>query len=119
MDKNGLARESILKESGKISGARIKGYDFNEGVDYDKIIDSFSSTGFQASHLSQAIEIVNEMQKNYKLAKSVSMQDCKNLVKFWNTNQNGKVREWMCIMCNITHYIDENDSKNLLNIIVE
>lgn len=64
MDKNGLARESILKESGKISGARIKGYDFNEGVDYDKIIDSFSSTGFQASHLSQAIEIVNEMQKN-------------------------------------------------------
>ena len=32
-------------------------------LDYDKIIDSFSTMGFQASNLSEAIEIVNEMIK--------------------------------------------------------
>jgi deoxyhypusine synthase len=53
--------KNILKKSAKIDGTIIEGYDFNGGVNYDKIIDSFSSTGFQASTFSQAIDIVNEM----------------------------------------------------------
>lgn len=56
-----IARESILKESKEIDGVSIKGYDFNSGVDYEKIVKSFGSTGFQASHLGKAIEIVNKM----------------------------------------------------------
>jgi deoxyhypusine synthase len=55
------ASKNILKKSEKVDGEVIKGYDFNKGINYEKIIDSFSSTGFQASHLSQAIEIVKEM----------------------------------------------------------
>ena len=57
------AAKNILKKSSKIEGHIIEGYDFNFGVDYNKIIDSFSKTGFQASNLSQAINIVNEMIK--------------------------------------------------------
>lgn len=57
------AAKNILKKSAKIEGPVIEGYDFNNGVDYNKIIDSFSKTGFQASNLSQAIDIVNEMIK--------------------------------------------------------
>lgn len=64
MSNEDLTRENILKESAFVDGAKIEGYDFNEGVDYDKIIDSFSSTGFQASHLHQAIEIVKDMIEN-------------------------------------------------------
>jgi len=45
-------------------GIAIEGYDFNKGVDYPAIIKSFSSTGFQASHLSKGIEIVNKMIEN-------------------------------------------------------
>ena len=45
-------------------GIKIKGYDFNKGVDYSEIVKSFSSTGFQASHLSRAIEIVSKMVSN-------------------------------------------------------
>src|SRR3989338_1748531 len=41
----------------------VKGYDFNKGVDYDKIIDSMATTGFQATHLSKAIDIINTMRK--------------------------------------------------------
>jgi deoxyhypusine synthase len=56
-------RENLLKKSKEIEGEVIEGYDFNKGVDYNKIIDSFASTGFQASHLHQAMDIVNEMIK--------------------------------------------------------
>ncbi len=58
-----LARKNILRKSEEAEGLTIKGYDFNQGVDYDKIIDSFSSTGIQASNLSKSIEIINEMIK--------------------------------------------------------
>lgn len=63
-DKEKNFEETILKKSGEISGASIKGYDFNNGVDFDKIIDSFATTGFQASHLSKAIEIIRKMRKD-------------------------------------------------------
>jgi deoxyhypusine synthase len=62
-DKEKSIAKNILKKSGKVEGETIEGYDFNNGINYDKIIDSFSSTGFQASNLSQAIGIVNEMIK--------------------------------------------------------
>ena len=39
----------------------VKGYDLNEGVDYNKIFASFKNTGFQASNLGDAIDRVNEM----------------------------------------------------------
>ena len=56
-----IAKKNLLRESEDIKGVSIKGYDFNKGVNYNDIIKSFSSTGFQASHLSQAVEIVNKM----------------------------------------------------------
>jgi deoxyhypusine synthase len=60
-DKEKIARKNILRKSKEAKGIRIKGYDFNKGVDYQKIIESFSSTGIQASNLSKAISIVNGM----------------------------------------------------------
>ncbi len=57
------AEESILKESFEIDGIPIKGYDFNQGVDFSKIMESYSSMGFQATQLARAIEIVKEMRK--------------------------------------------------------
>jgi len=56
-----ISRGSIFKESREIEGISIKGYDFNKGVNYDEIIDSYLSTGFQASHLAEAIRIINKM----------------------------------------------------------
>lgn len=62
-EKDKIARENILKKGEEIQGINIEGYDFNKGVDYHEILKSFKSTGFQASHLSKAIEITNEMIK--------------------------------------------------------
>jgi len=61
MDKEKIARENILRESEEVEGLTIKGYNFNEGVDYEKILDSYESTGIQASNMYKAIEIINEM----------------------------------------------------------
>ena len=61
MDKEKVARENILRKSEEVGGITIRGYDFNKGVDYKKILKSFSSTGIQASNFSKATEIINEM----------------------------------------------------------
>lgn len=66
------ARKNVLFESDEINGVSIKGYDFNKNpssysredegyIDYDKLIDSFASTGFQATHFAKAVEIINKM----------------------------------------------------------
>lgn len=58
-----IARESVLKESEEVEGEKVEGWNFNKGVDWDGIINSFSSTGYQATHLAKAIEIVKRMRK--------------------------------------------------------
>lgn len=40
---------------------KIAGYDFNQELDLLSLLGSLSSSGFQASNLGDAIEIVNEM----------------------------------------------------------
>ncbi len=59
--KEKIARGNLLRKSKEIKGIKIEGYDFNKGLNYKEIIKSFSTTGFQASHFSKAVEIVNEM----------------------------------------------------------
>lgn len=54
---------TVFKESETLEGKciKIEGYDFNQGVDYSRLLKSFISTGFQASNLGEAIEVVNQM----------------------------------------------------------
>ena len=63
-EKLSIAEKNLFGKSKEIEGISIKGYNFDNGVDYSDIIDSYSSTGFQASHLGKAIEITREMVKN-------------------------------------------------------
>ena len=57
------AKDSIFKRSENISGVKIEGYDFNQGVDFKKILEKYKSTAFQASNLYKAIEIIKKMRK--------------------------------------------------------
>ncbi len=57
------ARKNILKAGKEVSGIKIEGYDFNKGNDFEKVVKSFKSTGFQAANFSKAVEIVNEMKR--------------------------------------------------------
>ncbi|MEK6942128.1 MAG: deoxyhypusine synthase [archaeon] len=58
------AKASIFKKSAKHSGKPVFGYDFNQGLDFKKFLESFSHTGFQATNLGKAIEIAKKMQKD-------------------------------------------------------
>jgi deoxyhypusine synthase len=41
----------------------VKGYDFNQGLDYGKVFATLNNTGFQATNLGLSIDRVNEMIK--------------------------------------------------------
>ena len=56
-----IAKKNLLRGGEEAEGLKIRGYDFDKGVNYSELIKSFSSTGFQASHFSKAIRIVNKM----------------------------------------------------------
>ena len=55
------SKKNLLRESEEAKGTAIRGYNFDNGKDYDKIMQSLASTGFQASNLDRAIRIINKM----------------------------------------------------------
>ncbi len=46
-----------------MEGLAIRGYDFSKKFNIQQFIDSYGSTGFQATQLSAAIDIIKEMKK--------------------------------------------------------
>ncbi|PWA39510.1 Deoxyhypusine synthase [Artemisia annua] len=67
-----IVRSVVFKESESLEdtcGLKIRGYDFNNGVNYLELLKSLVSTGFQASNLGDAIDTVNQMMEYYVLAK--------------------------------------------------
>ncbi|KAL6517061.1 hypothetical protein OROHE_018021 [Orobanche hederae] len=69
-------RSTVFKESDRLDGAspEIEGYDFNKGVNYPELFKSMAVTGFQASNLGDAIQLVNEM--NWRLSDETPTEDC-------------------------------------------
>ena len=39
----------------------VKGYDFNDGIDYHKLLQSYRTSGFQATNFGIAVEVINKM----------------------------------------------------------
>ncbi|XP_014348587.1 deoxyhypusine synthase isoform X2 [Latimeria chalumnae] len=60
------ALQAVLKHSTGIPEGtpQVKGYDFNQGVDYHALLQSYLTTGFQATSFGQAVQEVNAMIKS-------------------------------------------------------
>ncbi|AGB16108.1 deoxyhypusine synthase [Halovivax ruber XH-70] len=57
------SREHVVPGTDEeLDGADVRGYDFRDGVDLGSILDSYATTGFQATHLAEAIDIAERMQ---------------------------------------------------------
>lgn len=56
-----IVKKNVFFDSKEPEGPAVKGYDFNQGVDYDALLKSFASTGFQATHLAEAISLIDKM----------------------------------------------------------
>ncbi len=69
MNSEKVGRENVLFDSEEVEGVSIKGYDFNKvegnmgGKDYSYLLDSYLTTGFQASHFAKAVEIIKKMRE--------------------------------------------------------
>ncbi|KAM9685102.1 deoxyhypusine synthase isoform 4-T4 [Trichechus inunguis] len=57
------ALAAVLKHSSALppESAQVRGYDFNRGVDYRALLESFGTTGFQATNFGRAVQQVNAM----------------------------------------------------------
>ena len=65
MDKEKTARKNVLRKSQEPSKyTKIKGYDFDKKLNYDELLESYSSSGFQATNFAKAIDIINKMIKD-------------------------------------------------------
>ncbi|MDO8625652.1 MAG: deoxyhypusine synthase, partial [Candidatus Diapherotrites archaeon] len=58
------AYASIFKKSVPTKGTAVHGSDFNHAVTLDNLIEHMGTSGFQATHLHRAIEIVKKMRKD-------------------------------------------------------
>ena len=58
-----VAHEAVLVQSGQLPVEPVKviGYDFNKGVDYHAILQSYRTSGFQATNFGRAVEEINKM----------------------------------------------------------
>lgn len=58
-----IAKDSVLLKSAKLPDATpmVEGYDWNNGIDYDRLFDSYKQCGFQATNFGNAIEEINKM----------------------------------------------------------
>lgn len=61
MSNEKRAKKHLFRRSKEAKGIAVRGYDFNQGVDYKKLVKHFVSTGFQATHYARAVAITNAM----------------------------------------------------------
>lgn len=63
------AQNAVFVQSEDIDAqaTKVKGPDFNFPIELQELLQSYGTTGFQASALSRAIEIVNKMVRLFRL----------------------------------------------------
>lgn len=54
-------QEYVLASSEKLTSPEVVGYDFNQGVDYEALLQSFVTTGFQATNMGKAMLEIERM----------------------------------------------------------
>ena len=61
-----IAKENVLRDAKTKDPEdlqEVHGYDFNKGVNYEELFKQYTNTGFQATHLAKAIELIKKMRK--------------------------------------------------------
>ncbi|UIZ23135.1 hypothetical protein KXD40_003670 [Peronospora effusa] len=60
-----VAQDAVLVRSEDLEGKHLQvgGYDFNKGVNYEKLMQSYVTMGYQGTNLGKAIEEIKRMRK--------------------------------------------------------
>ena len=69
-----LVKDAVLASSEPVAvdSLEIRGYDFNDGVNYHALLDSYKRTGFQATNFGKAVEEINKMVRAFYITISQS-----------------------------------------------
>lgn len=78
-----LVKDAVLASSEPVAvdSLEIRGYDFNDGVDYHALLDSYKRTGFQATNFGKAVEEINKMVR----ALYITISQSKIIILFLKT----------------------------------
>lgn len=97
-----VAKDAVLVQSVKMPEdiPRIKGYDFNEGINVEKLLDSYLTTGFQATSIGKGIEIINNMLK-WRLSDEPIAEDEKEELKNPEVRKNTKCKIFLGYTSNL------------------
>jgi len=63
MDTNGSHDHVVPGSDGEVNTPDVRGYDFRGEFDFHEMLDSYATTGFQATQLAEAINIADRMQE--------------------------------------------------------
>lgn len=69
-----IAKDAVLVKSEKLPDVTpvVKGYEWNNGIDYDQLLGSYVHFGFQATNLGKAIDEINKMVSQNELNRDFS-----------------------------------------------
>lgn len=58
-----IAKDAVLVSSSKLPDGtpQVIGYDWNNGINYDQLLDSYVNSGFQATNFGKAVNEINKM----------------------------------------------------------
>lgn len=95
------AQEFVLGKATNVpkDAGVVRGYDFNQGVDFDKVLDQFFSSGFQASHFGRACKEVERML-DWNLAKEPVPEDEDEEFLSQEARENVKTKIWLAYTSN-------------------
>lgn len=77
MAEPNIAKDAVLQKSSLNleNYTTVKGYDFSDGIDYEKIFKSYISTGFQATNFGLAVDEINKMLSTRNIPLSEEEED--------------------------------------------
>lgn len=72
-----LAKDAVLLESQPMpkDTPEVKGYDWNQGVNYEALFASYKYSGFQATNFGKAVDEINKMIESRSLPLDDERQD--------------------------------------------
>lgn len=61
-----IAKDAVLVTSSKLPDdtPQVHGYDWNNGINYEQLLNSYVNSGFQATNFGKAVNEINKMVNN-------------------------------------------------------
>lgn len=98
-----IAQLAVLGESSEMpeGSVPVKGYDFNHGVDLNKLLESFLTTGFQATNFGLAVEEIKRMRA-WRLSDEPILPDDKEELKDPEARKNVRCKIFLGCTSNLS-----------------